>query len=85
MASRLIQREPCAPEQRICRTLQGTDHRTDSPTLYQPATAAKLPHATGALQDVDVILRAADRHHASDLSELDRADASGQGRRRAHA
>jgi hypothetical protein len=83
--SRLVQRQPCAPEQRIRRTLQGTDHRTDPPPLYQPATAARLPHATGALQDVGVVLRAADRHHAPELGELDRADADGQGRRRAHA
>jgi hypothetical protein len=83
--SRLVQRQPCAPEQGIRRMLQGTDHRTDPPTLYQPATAARLPHATGALQDVGKVLRAANRHHAAKFGEFDRADAGGQGRRRAHA
>jgi hypothetical protein len=82
---RLVQRQPRAPEQRIHRTLQRTDHRTDLPTLYQPATGARLSHAAGALQDVGVVLRAADRHHGSKFGELDRSDASGQGRRRAHA
>ena len=47
---------------------------------HQPATAARLPHAAGALQDVGEVLRAADRHHASEFGEFDRADAGGQGR-----
>jgi hypothetical protein len=43
----------------------------------------KLPHAAGALQDVSEVLRAADRHHASEFGEFERADAGGQGRERA--
>ena len=40
---------------------------------------SRFPHAAGPLEDRDKILRAADRHHAIKIGELDRADASGQG------
>jgi hypothetical protein len=50
---------------------------------HQPATATRLPHAAGALQDVGEVLRATDRDHAPEFGELDRADAGWQGRGRA--
>ena len=45
---------------------------------------SRFPHAAGPLEDRDKILRAADRHHAIKIGELDRADASGQGGGRKH-
>jgi hypothetical protein len=45
---------------------------------HQPARGARLPHAAGTPQDAGEILRAADRHHASEFADLDRSDADGQ-------
>jgi recombinational DNA repair protein (RecF pathway) len=56
------------------------DQRADATPLHQPATRARLPDAAGALHDVREFLRAAHRHHATKLTELHRADASGEGR-----
>jgi hypothetical protein len=65
--ARSIQRHPSLPEQRVSFSLQRADYRPDAVPGHQPATAARLPHAAGALQDVGEVLRAADRHHASEL------------------
>jgi hypothetical protein len=81
---RSVQRHPRLPEQRVGFPLQRADHRPDTVPGYQPAPRAGLPHAAGTLQDVGEVLRTPDRHHASEFGEFDRADAGGQGRRRAH-
>jgi hypothetical protein len=49
----------------------------------------KIPYAgflflSAAQADVGEVLRATDRDHASELGELGRADAGGEGKRRAH-
>ena len=75
-----IHRHPCLPEQRIGCPFERPDHRPNASTLDQPATRARLPDAAGALHDVRQFPRAADRHHASELGELNWADAGGQGR-----
>ena len=77
--ARSVQRHPRLSEERIGFPLQRTDHRSDAMPGHQPATATRLPHAAGALQDVSEVLRATDRHHAPEFGELDRADAGGQG------
>jgi len=77
--ARSIQRHPSLPEQRVSFSLQRADYRPDAVPGHQPATAARLPHAAGAPQDVGEVLRAVDRYHASEFGEFDRADAGRQG------
>jgi hypothetical protein len=81
--ARSVQRHPRLPEQWIGFPLQRTNHRSDAMPGHQPATATRLPHAAGALQDVGEVLRATDRDHAPEFGELDRAYAGWQGRGRA--
>jgi hypothetical protein len=71
-------------EQRIRRPFERPDHRADAPALDQPATGARLPHATGAPQDMGELSWTTHRDHATELAELGRADTRGQGRGRRH-
>ena len=53
-----IQRYARPPEQRIGRRLERPDHRPNAATLDQLATRARLPDATGTLDDVRQFPRA---------------------------
>jgi hypothetical protein len=78
--SRLVQRQPRAPEQGIRRTLQGTDDRTDRPIRRRSTTHRRLP-GSHTPPDVGEVLRAADRNHASEFGEFDRPMREGRGGR----
>jgi hypothetical protein len=66
---------PACRKQRIGFLFQRAAYRPDAVPGHQPATATRLPHAAGALQNAGEVLWAADRHHAPEIGELDRADA----------
>ena len=68
--ARSIQRHPSLPEQRVSFSLQRAEYRPDAVPGHQPATAARLPHAAGAPQDVGEVLRAVDRYHASEFGRI---------------
>ena len=59
----------------VARLSDGPTRRRSTSQRCDPGS----PHAAGPLEDRDKILRAAVRHHAIKIGELDRADASGQG------
>jgi hypothetical protein len=75
----LLKDEASPAEQRIGRRLERADQRADATPINQPATRARLPDTAGTLTIRRAPSGSAPRH-ATKLAELNRTDASGQGR-----
>src|ERR1700693_6005465 len=70
MALLVIQIETGPPEQRVCRALQGADHRADAMTFDQPATRAGFPLAAGVPHEHVKLARTTHGDQLAKVAEL---------------